>query len=102
LQTISDYPLVEEFIKFVKTPVLPDQASRASYRKQSAIFTEKYEDYINLGIEEWKKDFKELEPTGKKAILFINTDDTKNCDEVQSYLEKNYSTLRGKVLTIHY
>ena len=29
------------------------------------------------------------------------TDDTKNCDEVQTYLEKNYSYLSGRVLTIH-
>ncbi|MFH0772059.1 MAG: DEAD/DEAH box helicase family protein, partial [Candidatus Omnitrophota bacterium] len=103
VQTISDYPLVEAIHQgVVKTPVLPDQASRAKLQeKQSAIFTEKYEDYINLGIEEWKKISKELEPTGKKAILFIMTDDTKNCDEVQTYLEKNYPALNGKVLTIH-
>ncbi len=103
VQTISDYPLVEAIHQsVVKTPVLPDQASRAKLQeKQSAIFTEKYEDYINLGVEEWRKTFKELEPTGKKAILFIMTDDTKNCDEVQEYLERNYPDLNGKVLTIH-
>lgn len=103
VQTISDYPLVEAIHQnVVKTPVLPDQASRAKlHEKQSAIFTEKYEDYINLGIEEWRKTFTELEPTGKKAILFIMTDDTKNCDEVQEYLERNYPDLNGKVLTIH-
>ncbi|MFA5892578.1 MAG: DEAD/DEAH box helicase family protein [Candidatus Margulisiibacteriota bacterium] len=103
VQTISDYPLVEAIHQgIVKTPVLPDQASRAKLQeKQSAIFTEKYEDYINLGIEEWRKTSKELKPTRKKAILFIMTDDTKNCDEVQVYLEKNYPDLKGKVLTIH-
>lgn len=103
VQTISDYPLVEAIHQgVVKTPVLPDQASRAKLQeKQSAIFTEKYEDYINLGIEEWKKTSKELEPTGKKAILFIMTDDTKNCDEVHAYLERNYPALNGKVFTIH-
>ncbi|MBU0896207.1 MAG: DEAD/DEAH box helicase family protein [Candidatus Omnitrophica bacterium] len=103
VQTISDYPLVEAIHQgVVKTPVLPDEASRGKLQeKQSAIFTEKYEDYINLGIEEWRKTSKELEPTGKKAILFIMTDDTKNCDEVQTYLEKNYADLNGKVLTIH-
>jgi len=103
VQTISDYPLVEAIHQgVVKTPVLPDQASRAKLQeKQSAIFTEKYEDYINLGIEEWRKTSRELGPTGKKAILFIMTDDTKNCDEVQAYLEKNYADLNGKVLTIH-
>jgi type III restriction enzyme len=103
VQTISDYPLVEAIHQsVVKTPVLPDQASRAKLQeKQSAIFTEKYEDYINLGIEEWRKTSKELEPTGKKAILFVMTDDTRNCDEVQEYLERNYPDLSGKVLTIH-
>lgn len=103
VQTISDYPLVEAIHQgVVKTPVLPDQASRAKLQeKQSAIFTEKYEDYINLGIEEWRKSSKTLSPTGKKAILFIMTDDTKNCDEVQAYLERNYADLKGKVLTIH-
>lgn len=103
VQTISDYPLVEAIHQnIVKTPVLPDEASRAKLQeKQSAIFTERYEDYINLGIEEWRKTSKELEPTSKKAILFIMTDDTKNCDEVQQYLEKNYADLNGKVLTIH-
>ncbi len=103
VQTVSDYPLVEAIHQgVVKTPVLPDQASQAKLQpKQSAIFTEKYEDYINLGIEEWKKISQELNPTGKKAILFIMTDDTKNCDEVQEYLERNYSDLKGAVLTIH-
>lgn len=103
VQTISDYPLVEAIHQgVVKTPVLPDQASRAKLlEKQSAIFTERYEDYISLGIEEWRKTSKELKPTGKKAILFIMTDDTKNCDEVQVYLEKNYPDLSGKVMTIH-
>ncbi len=103
VQTVCDYPLVEAIHQnIVKTPVLPDQASQAKLQeKQSAIFTERYEDYINLGVQEWRKTSKQLEPTGKKAILFIMTDDTKNCDEVQTYLEKNYSALKGKVLTIH-
>ena len=51
VQTISDYPLVEAIHQgIVKNPVFPDQASRAKLKeKQSSIFTEKYEDYINLG-----------------------------------------------------
>lgn len=103
VQTVSDYPLVEAIHqRIVKNPVLPDQASRAKLNeKQSSLFTEKYEDFIKLGIEEWRKTYKELEPTGKKAILFIMTDDTKNCDDVTNYLEKNYSDLKGAVLTIH-
>ncbi len=103
VQTISDYPLVEAIRQgVVKNPVLPDQASRAKLQeKQSSIFSEKYEDYIRLGVEEWEKTYKELEPTGKKSILFIMTDDTKNCDDVAEFLEKNYPQLKNAILTIH-
>lgn len=103
VQTVSDYPLVEAIHqRVVKNPVLPDQASRAKLsEKQSSQFTERYEDYIRLGVEEWRKTYKQLEPTGKKSILFIMTDDTINCDDVAEYLEKSYSDLKGAVLTIH-
>ncbi len=103
VQTVSDYPLVEAIHQeVVKNPVLPDEASQAKLQeKQSSIFSEKYEDYIRLGVEEWGKTYKELEPTGKKSILFIMTDDTKNCDDVAEFLEKNYPQLKGAVLTIH-
>lgn len=103
VQTISDYPLVEAIHqRVVKNPVLPDQASRAKLtEKHSSLFTERYEDFIQLGVEEWRKTYKELEPTRKKSILFIMTDDTVNCDEVAAYLEKTYADLKGVVLTIH-
>ena len=103
VQTVSDYPLVEAIHqRVVKNPVLPDQASRAKLtERKSALFTEKYEDFIRLGVEEWRKTYKELEPTGKKSILFIMTDDTTNCDDVTDYLEKTYSELKGAILTIH-
>lgn len=103
VQTISDYPLVEAIHQgVVKNPVLPDQASRAKLQeKQSSLFAERYEDFIRLGVEEWEKTYKELEPTGKKSILFIMADDTKNCDDVAEFIEKNYPQLQGAVLTIH-
>ncbi len=103
VQTISDYPLVEAIHqRVVKTPVAPDEASRGKLKEnQSPLFTEKWRDYINLGVEEWKKTYKELEPTGKKSVLFIMTDDTRNCDEVAEYLEASFADLKGKVLTIH-
>jgi type III restriction enzyme len=46
VQTVSDYPLVEAIRQgVVKTPVLPDAASRAKLReRKSAKFTEQYED----------------------------------------------------------
>ncbi|OGY30750.1 MAG: type III restriction endonuclease subunit R [Candidatus Andersenbacteria bacterium RIFCSPHIGHO2_01_FULL_46_36] len=103
VQTISDYPLVEAIHqRIVKNPVVPDAASRGKLKEnQSPLFSEKYRDYINLGIEEWRKTYETLKPMGKKSILFIMTDDTKNCDEVAQYIETSFADLKGAVLTIH-
>jgi len=103
VQTVADYPLVEAISQnVVKHPVLPDAASRAKLvERQSAKYTEKYADYIDLGVVEWRKAYAEHEKLGKKAILFVMTDDTKNCDDVEEYLEGNYPDLQGAVLVIH-
>jgi type III restriction enzyme len=103
VQTVSDYPLVEAIHQnVVKHPVLPDVASRAKLHEHtSSIFTEKYADYLALGIEEWRKSYAENETLGKKAVLFVMVDDTRNCDEAGAYLEKICSELQGAVLVIH-
>jgi type III restriction enzyme len=103
VQTVSDYPLVEAIAQnVVKHPVLPDAASRAKLAEhKSPIITEKYADYLQLGVEEWRKSYAEHEKLGKKAVLFVMVDDTKNCDEVGNYLEKICPELQGAVLVIH-
>jgi len=103
VQTIADYPLVEAISQnVVKHPVLPDAPSRAKLsERQSAKYTEKYADYIDLGVIEWRKAYAEHEKVGKKAILFVMTDDTRNCDDVAEYLEGHYPDLKGSVLVIH-
>ncbi len=103
VQTVCDYPLVEAITQnVVKHPVLPDSASRAKLaERKSSRYTEKYADYIALGIEEWRKAYVEHEKLGKKAVLFIMTDDTKNCDDVAEYLESTYPEFKDTVLVIH-
>lgn len=103
VQTIADYPLVEAIYQnVVKHPVLPDAPSRAKLvERQSAKYTEKYADYIDLGIVEWRKAYEEHQKLGKKAVLFVMTDDTRNCDDVADYLEAHYPDLKGGVLVIH-
>ncbi|MFP4381548.1 MAG: DEAD/DEAH box helicase family protein [Candidatus Sumerlaeia bacterium] len=103
VQTVSDYPLVEAISQnVVKHPVLPDAESRKKLEeRKSAKYTEKYADYLDLGVVEWRKAYKEHRKLGRKAILFVMTDDTKNCDEVSAYLEDRYPDLRDAVLTIH-
>ena len=105
VQTVTDYPLVEAIWQnVVKHPVLPDAASRAKLQeRQSAKYTEKYADYLDLGVIEWRKAYDEHRKLGKKAILFIMTDDTRNCDDVADYLRGNFPDLSGQdnVLVIH-
>ena len=103
VQTVSDYPLVEAISQnVVKHPVLPDAPSRAKLSEcQSAKYTEKYADYIDLGVIEWRKACAEHGKMGKKAILFVMTDDTRNCDDLAEYLEGRYPDLKDAVLVIH-
>jgi type III restriction enzyme len=103
VQTVSDYPLVEAIHQnVVKHPVLPDAPSRERLREQSsAIFSERYSDYLRLGIEEWRKSYAEHEPLGQKAVLFVMVDDTRNCDDVGAYLERTCPELKDAVLVIH-
>ena len=103
VQTVADYPLVEAISQnVVKHPVLPDAPSRSKLEeRQSAKYTEKYADYLELGIIEWRKAYAEHEKLGRKAILFVMTDDTRNCDEVAEYLESRYPELKDAVLVIH-
>ena len=103
VQTVADYPLVEAISQnVVKHPVLPDEESRDKLtERQSAKYTEKYADYLELGVIEWRKAYAEHEKMGVKAVLFVMTDDTRNCDEVAEYLENRYPDLKDAVLVIH-
>jgi type III restriction enzyme len=103
VQTVSDYPLVEAIAQnVVKHPVLPDAASRSKLTEhKSPIISEKYADYLQLGVEEWRKSYADHDKLGKKAVLFVMVDDTKNCDEVGLHLERICAELQGAVLVIH-
>lgn len=103
VQTVSDYPLVEAISQnVVKHPILPDKASRTKLsEKPSSKYAEKYANYLDLGVIEWRKVYAEHQKAGKKAILFVMTDDTKNCDDVAEYLEDRHADLKDAVLVIH-
>jgi len=102
-QTISDYPLVEAiYQEVVKKPVIPDEPSRKKLKEYpSAIFSEKYRDYLHLGYETWEKQYFKHKKMNKKALLFVMVDDTKNCDDVASYLESTFPLLKNSTFVIH-
>ena len=103
VQTVSDYPLIEAIHQnIVKNIEVPKKIYRDELQAlPSTKFSEKWRQFIDLGYIEWKKSHKVCLETDKKALLFIMTDDTKNCDDVAKYLENNYDDLKGRVLTIH-
>ena len=103
VQTVADYPLVEAVHQnIVKRPVIPDDESCAKMKERpSADYCERYADYIELGVKEWRKVYETHKRAGKKAVLFVMTDDTRNCDELGKYLQAQYHDLKGKVLVIH-
>ena len=103
VQTVSDYPLTEAIHQnIVKNIEVPKKIYRDELQALPSIkFSEKWRQFIDLGYVEWKKSYNVCKETDKKAILFIMTDDTKNCDDVAKYLENNYDDLKGRVLTIH-
>jgi len=102
VQTICDYPLVEAIKQnVVKSPVLPDEASRQKIReKESHDFIERYRDYIHLGYLEWEQQYEELK-SHKTPILFVMTMSTKEADQAAAFLESNYPSMKNSVLTIH-
>ena len=63
--------------------------------------TPKYTDYIHLGVIGGARRMPNMKKMGKKAILFVMTDDTRNCDDVAEYLEGHYPDLKDAVLVIH-
>ena len=102
VQTICDYPLLEAIKQnVVKSPVLPDEASRQKIQeKDSSDFVERYRDYIHLGYLEWEQQHEELK-NHKTPILFIMTMSTKEADKASEFLESNYPLMKNAVLTIH-
>ena len=104
VQTVADYPLGGGHLAErgqASRPAGRRRAARNCSERQSAKYTEKYADYIHLGVIEWRKAYAEHEKLGKKAILFVMTDDTRNCDDVAEYLEGHYPDLKDAVLVIH-
>jgi len=102
-QTISDYPLVEAiYQQVVKKPIIPNESSRGRLKEfPSSVFSEKYRDYLHLGYETWEKQYFKHKKMNKKALLFVMVDDTKNCDDVASYLNSHFPLLKNGTFVIH-
>ncbi len=100
--TIYDYPLKQAIIDgLVKTPL--KGTTSGIKEQQSAIASVRYAPYLIAGVERWKEYREALEPFGKKPILFVMMNDTREADDVDNFLREKYPSEFGgdKLLTIH-
>ncbi len=95
---IYNYPLAQAITdKIVKRPLIGEIENVPEPLGKD--FVKRNRLQIDTGIEILKEFQKEFKDTGKKPVLFIMTDITKNADKVGQYLERE--GYGGKVLVIH-
>ena len=99
--TISDYPLKQAIVDgIVKRPVkgIADIGEMPS--EDTAI---RVEPFIIAGIERWREYREQLAPTGKKPLLFIMMNKTREADDIGAYLRRKFpEEFAGeKTLIIH-
>jgi hypothetical protein len=100
--TITDYPLKQAIIDgLVKTPV--KGTTSGIKEQQSDIASVRYAPYLIAGVQRWKEYRDELAPLGKKPILFVMLNDTKEADDVGDFLKTKFPSEFGgdKLLVIH-
>ena len=59
------------------------------------ILTHRKNKFLSIGRNKGFTTYKEHKKLGKKALLFVMVDDTKNCDDVAEYLRSTFSDLKG-------
>lgn len=100
-EVVVDYPIAQAIEDgIVKRPILgeiggdieiPDPKPSVRWRQR-----------IDAGVAKWKELAEELQKSGRKAILFIMTEDTKAADDIAGDLEARYPDIfGGRVLNIH-
>lgn len=99
--TISDYTLKQAIIdRIVKRPV---KGIASIDEVPSKIASVRYEPFLVAAVERWREYREQLQPMGKKPLLFVMTNKTDEADSVAEYLMKKYPSEFGgeKTLVIH-
>jgi type III restriction enzyme len=100
--TIFDYPLKQAIIDNVVKRPLKGIAQGIS-EQRSDVASTRYQAYLAAGVERWKEYREQLQPLGKKPVLFVMMNDTEDADDVGDWLQKKYPSEFGgdKLLIIH-
>jgi len=87
--TVFDYPLKQAIIdRVVKRPMKGVTAGMDEAR--SDIASVKYRGYLTAGVERWREYREQLQPLGKKPVLFVMLNSTAEADDVGDYLRVKY------------
>lgn len=100
--TVYDYPLKQAIIdNVVKRPL--KGIAQGITEQRSDIASTRYQAYLAAGVERWKEYREQLQPLGKKPVLFVMMNDTAEADDVGDWLRRKYPTEFGgeKLLIIH-
>ena len=85
----------------VKTPVI-GRGDGLSERA-SGDASERYEQHLLMGYQRWLKSKEEWAQSGKKALLFVMTEDTEAADQIARRLDTDplFGELNGKTINLH-
>lgn len=99
---ICDTPLGEAVdAGIVKSPIIGKGEKLVEQASDDA--SVKYQHHLMLGYSRWLRSKEEWEKSGKKALLFIMTEDTEAANQIAQCLNANplFKELNGKTINLH-
>ena len=98
-EIVVDYPIAQAVDDgIVKRPIMGELSGIIEQESKRA--SVRYRDRLTAGMKKWREFSERLQPTGKKPVLFIMTEDTKSADDIYNWLEEQRD-FTGHVLNIH-
>lgn len=99
---VCDYPLAQAIEdRIVKSPLIVHKTDRADpdkYSKASVAYAE----WINIAISRWQEHFDAYSKVGKRPVLFIMAENTRDADDICDFLKgKAEFKGGGQLLLIH-
>ena len=99
---VCDFPLGEAVDSgIVKTPILGRASNLQEQPGDNAAIV--YQRHLLLGYQRWLASKEEWEKSGKKALMFIMTEDTKGADEIAAELNSSplFKELNDRTINLH-
>lgn len=99
---ICDFPLGEAVdAGIVKTPIIGRASNLKEQPGDDAAIV--YQRHLLLGYERWKASREEWGKSGKKALMFVMTEDTKAADQITRELNASqlFKDLNGRTINLH-